>query len=234
MIRGFSLRLIFKMLLHDSTPWLAHETVCPFRRRASTPAFEQNRWLGSAINAIHLLSGLTDSVGEYVGLGDATGSLASITVAGCLLGSILRRGSDVVVPRERIAWAATFAFGLFVAGFVTDTFEGINKINSTPTWCLWSAALACTLWIGLYLVVDVRRFSSWSLLLRATGANPLVAYFLHPIVVGLISILPLAKSPLAYKDSANPGIVVAGSLGMALLVCTLASFLGRLGLRVRL
>ena len=37
----------------------------------------------------------------------------------------------------------TFAVGLFLAGLVTDTFEGINKIGATPTWCFWCAALAC-------------------------------------------------------------------------------------------
>jgi predicted acyltransferase len=196
--------------------------------------FEHKQWLGPGIHLVHALSGLIESIESYVGLGDATGSLASVTMAGCLLGSILRRDSDVASPRQRVAWAAMLAFGLFVAGFVTDTFEGINKINSTPTWCLWSAALACTLWIALYVVVDIGRFSRWSLLFRATGANPLVAYFLHPILVGLISTLPLKKSPLAYTESANPAIVVAGSLGMALVVCTLAGLFGRAGVRVRL
>jgi predicted acyltransferase len=230
---------LLTLLLGRRREWLAGALgVLILLHLASRPGlfshFEKKPWLEPAAPVLHFLSGLVNSIEQYVGLGDATGSLASITVAGCLLGSILCRGSDVVTPRERVAWAATFAFGLFAAGFVTDTFEGINKIGSTPTWCLWSAALACTLWIGLYLVVDVYRFSGWSLLLRATGANPLVAYFLHPIVVGVIAMLPLARSPLAYKDSHDPGTAVAGSLAMALLVCTLASLLGRLGLRVRL
>ena len=76
-------------------------------------------------------------------------------MAGCLLGTILRRDSDVATHRDRLSWAATFAIGLFLAGLVTDTFEGINKIAATPTWCLWSAALACLAWMILYLVMDV-------------------------------------------------------------------------------
>jgi hypothetical protein len=47
----------------------------------------------------------------------------------------------------------TFAGGLLLAGFLTDTFEGINKIAATPTWCLWSAALTCLVWIVLHLQV---------------------------------------------------------------------------------
>lgn len=230
---------VLVLLLGRRREWLAGALgVLILLHLASRPGlfshFEKKPWLEPAAPVVHFLAGLVSSIEQYVGLGDATGSLAAITVAGCLLGSILCRGSDVVTPRQRVAWAATFALGLFVAGFVTDTFEGINKIGSTPTWCLWSAALACVLWIGLYLVVDVYRFSSWALLFRTTGANPLVAYFLHPVVVGTVSLLPLAKGLLDYTGSDSPRTAVLGSLGMALFVCTLASLLGRLGLRVRL
>jgi hypothetical protein len=44
----------------------------------------------------------------------------------------------------------------------------------------------------------------------------------------------LGSTVLAYKKSADPLIVVAGSLGMAACVCAAAGLLGRLGLRMRL
>ena len=130
-------------------------------------------------------------------------------MAGCLLGSILRPDSDIADHRGRILWAWTFVIGLFVAGLVTDTFEGINKIAATPTWCLWCAALACTLWIVLYKVIDVAGFCSWSIVVRPAGANPLIAYFMHPIVLGLVSLADL-ECLLSYKSSHDPWIVIAG------------------------
>lgn len=191
-------------------------------------------WLGATLPAWHWLANVVRSVGGYIGLGDAVGSLAAIAVAGCLLGSILRRDSDVRGHRERLRWAWTFFVGLVVAGFVTDTFEGINKIAATPSWCLWSAALACGLWIVLYLVMDVAGKTGWSLVVRPAGANPLLAYFLHPIVIVLVSLSGHWNDWLGYKASPNPSIVVAGSLGMALFVCAATGVLGRLGLRLRL
>ncbi len=192
-------------------------------------------WLGS--EAMELLAALArgiDEVGRYVSLRDATGSLAAVTMAGCLLGTILRRDSDVSTPRARLAWALTFAAGLLLAGFVTDTFEGINKIAATPTWCLWSAGLTCLVWVVLYLSLDVAGFRGWSAPLRAAGANALVAYFLHPIVVELVSLAGFGSTVLAYKQSSDPWVVIGGSAAMAAFVCAAAGLLGRLGVRMRL
>jgi predicted acyltransferase len=195
---------------------------------------EQKQWLGAALPAIKSLAEIVNTIGSYCGLGDAVGSLAAITMAGCLLGHILRRESDVLTVRARVSWASTFALGLFLAGLVTDTFEGINKIAATPTWCLWCAALACLLWIVLYQVIDVAGFQAWSVLVRPAGANALLAYFLHPIVVGSIAMAGGETALLSYKHSHEPWIVVMGSLGMAFFVCAFTGVLARLGLRMRL
>jgi heparan-alpha-glucosaminide N-acetyltransferase len=192
-------------------------------------------WLGSG--AVELLASLSrgiDQVGKYVSLRDAMGSLAAVTMAGCLLGTILRRESDVTTHRARVSWALTFAAGLLLAGFVTDTFEGINKIAATPTWCLWSAALTCLAWVVLYLLLDVVGFGGWSAPIRAAGANPLVAYLLHPIVLGLVALAGFESTVLAYRQSSDSWVVIGGSAAMAAFVCAAAGLLGRLGLRMRL
>ncbi len=191
-------------------------------------------WLGGAVQP---LKGLAEAVGyidNYVSLGDALGSLAAVTMAGCLLGTILRRDSDVVTHRERLSWAATFVAGLFLAGLVTDTFEGINKNAATPTWCFWSAAVTCLTWMLLYVVIDMAGYRGWSVLVRPAGANPLVAYFLHPIIVESVAMVGLGDVVLKYSSSSQVWEVIAGSLGMALFVCAVTGILGRLGVRVRL
>jgi predicted acyltransferase len=191
-------------------------------------------WLGVTAGPLAQLADGTKAVGEYISLRDALGSLAAVTMAGCLLGTILRRDSDVTAPRARLGWALTFAVGLFLAGCLTDTFEGINKIAATPTWCLWCSALACFVWIGLYLLLDVAQAPVGSIVLRGAGANPLVAYFLHPILIWLTALVGLEGTVLAYKKSPDVWVVVGGSAAMAAVVCALAGLLGRVGLRLRL
>jgi predicted acyltransferase len=191
-------------------------------------------WLGWFMPALKALQSAIGQLDQFVSLSDAIGSLAAISVAGCLLGSILRRDSDVATHRDRLSWGFTFTLGLLIAGFVCDGFEGINKISATPTWCLWSAALTCACWMVLYSILDVGGFRGWSILLRPAGANPLVAYFLHPITVALIGVLGWHGRLLAYQSSSDPQIVVAGSLAMASFICVATGVLGRLGLSVRL
>ena len=193
-------------------------------------------WLGATLPAWHTaLAKAIGAIGRYISLGEAVGSLAAITMGGCLLGSILRTDSDVQGHKERLRWAWTFVIGLFIAGLVTDTFEGINKNAATPSWCLWSAALACGLWIVLYLVMDVSGKTAWSLVVRPAGANPLLAYFLHPIVIGLVSLSGHWNDWLGYRGrTADPLIVVAGSLAMAISLRRQRGFWAALGLRLRL
>ncbi len=195
---------------------------------------DNKHWLGWAKPMFKMIESVIGQIDQFVSLGEATGSLAAISMAGCVLGTILRRDSDVATHRDRLRWALTFAVGLLLAGFITDTFEGINKIGATPTWCLWSAALTCVVWIFLYWVIDVAGFQGWTILVRPAGANPLLAYFLHPIIVVLIVVVGLGSRLLSYQGASNPYVVVGGSLAMALVVCLVTGLLGRLGLRTRL
>jgi predicted acyltransferase len=195
---------------------------------------ETKPWLDPVAPALAEIADWIEGLGHFVSLRDSLGSLAGTTMAGCLLGTILRRSSDLTSHRARLAWAGTFAVGLLLAGLVTDTFEGINKIAATPTWCLWCAALTCFVWMALYGLLDVARLAGWSILVRPAGTNPLVAYFLHPIVVGLLTLAGLGKTVLAYKEATDPWLVVGGSLAMAAVICAAAGLLGRWGLRVRL
>ncbi len=194
--------------------------------------FVTKSWMAPAQGVIAALQRGYNAVNGYVSLGEATGSLAAVTMAGCLLGSVLRRSeTQVTTHRARLGWAATFALGLFLAGVLLDTFEGINKNAATPTWCCWSAALALLVWMFLYLIMDVLGWRGWSLVIRPAGANPLLAYFLHPITVWLVGLSGL--SILDYTGSADPRVVVGGSAAMALFVCVATGLLARIGLRVR-
>jgi hypothetical protein len=86
----------------------------------------------------------------------------------------------------------------------------------------------------LFLIIDVAGWRRWTILVRPAGANPLLAYFLHPITVGLIGVLGLDGRLLGYQSSADPNVVVGGSIVMAMVVCAVTGALGRLGFLVRL
>jgi predicted acyltransferase len=211
----------------------ADQQQSPPRGRLFT-RMDDKPWFGELKPTLSDLAGGIDELGRYVNMADATGSLAAITMAGCLLGTILRRDSDVHTHSARVLWALTFIVGLFLAGLVTDTFEGINEVAATTTFCLWSAAIAGTVWVLLYLVLDVAGLRGWSIPFRLAGSNALVAYLLHPMVIWLVKLAGMESRLLAYEEAADLWIVIGGSLGMAVFVCLVAGLLGRVGLRMRL
>ena len=181
-------------------------------------------WLESAIIFVN----------KYVYIESQLGSLPAIVMSGCVLGTILKSDSEVSSSKDRIKWALGFSVGLFLAGAMTYTFAGINKIDATPTWCFWCAALATLLWIALYFVMDVKGWQGWSIIVRPAGANPLIAYLLHPILLFILSLTGLGASVRAYAASPSAWTAIGGSLAMALVICALTALIAKLGLRIRI
>ena len=109
---------------------------------------------------------------------------------------------------------------------------GVNKIQATPTWCLLCASLTGLTWAAIYWIMDVRGHQAWSMIVRPAGANPLMAYILHPMV---FLIADLARLRLDfYKDPSLPVFVnTLGCLAMAFAIVGLTGLISRLGLRMK-
>ncbi len=195
---------------------------------------DDKQWLQPIRPAVDGLSSLFTNIQRYVGFGSQLGSLPAIVMAGSILGTVLLPNSDVQSTRDRIRWSLVFAFGLFVAGAMLDTFGGINKISATPTWCFWCASLATLTWLGLYLLLDVAKYSAWSIAIRPAGANPLIAYLLHPIILFALGLSGLGGVVRAYSESTSSLVAISGSVAMAMVVCLLTAAIARLGLRIRI
>jgi len=189
-------------------------------------------WLIWASPMFDSLKGLFDAVNRHVSVGQSLGSLASITVAGCCLGSILTQDSDLKTHAQRLRWALMFAVGLAVGALLFDPLFGINKIQATPTWCLLCASLTALAWVLLYSIMDVWGVKSWSVVLQPAGTNPLMAYMLHPLILMIAGFIHV---PIGfYKDSTLPlWINLLGCLVMALAVVGLTGLITRLGYRMK-
>jgi len=189
-------------------------------------------WLNGIRPMISPLQGLFGWINSHASFSGALGPLAAISMAGTCLGSILVNRSDVKAERDRLRWAGVFALGLLIAALLFDPSYGLNKIQATPAWCFLCAALATIGWIFLYWSMDVRGHRAWSRVVRPAGANPLLAYLLHPflyLVAGLIG-LPLDF----YRNPAWPlAINLVGCFAMAVLVVQLTGLIARAGFRIK-
>ena len=189
-------------------------------------------WLDGVRPLVAALEALYGSVGAHVSIGESLGSLAAISMAGCCLGSILLPASDVATVPDRLRWGAMFAVGLFASALLFDPLFGLNKIHGTPAWCLLCAALTATTWLVLSWQMDLRGRTGWSAAVRPAGANPLLAYLLHPLLYAIGDVAGFQLD--FYHDPSWPLLVnIGGSLLMALLVVQATGWLARTGYRLK-
>ena len=180
----------------------------------SPAGHDQKPWLGAALPALETWRGGSRGSGRYVGLGDAVGSLAGDHDGRCLLGTILGATATSRPPR-RISWAATFMIGPVPGRSGHRYVRGDQQDRRDADLVPLVGGAGCGLWILLYLLMDVAGWRAWSIVVRPAGANPLVAYFLHPIVLGLVPSLAGLRGDAARvtRASHDPWVVVLGSLG---------------------
>jgi heparan-alpha-glucosaminide N-acetyltransferase len=193
---------------------------------------DSRAWLTWAAPAIRQIERLVECINAHVSIGESLGSLASISMAGCCLGTILLPGSRIQTHAERLKWTITYGIGLALAALLFDPLFGINKIRATPSWCFYCASLTALTWAALYCIMDVRRYRAWSLIVRPAGINPLTAYILHPWIFMVAGFLHL---PIwFYKNSELPVIVsIVGCLIMAFAIVGLTGLISRSGCRMR-
>lgn len=159
------------------------------------------------------------------GIGEI-GAHASIVVAGTLLASVLLTADTVTVwPRTR--FAMLFASGFAAAAWLLTRLYGISKNNATPSWCLWSCAIAAGLWLLFYFVTDVRPVKFLAKPCRLAGQNVLLAYLLSEM-------LPSPLGLIHFQDPPGLAWYVFRCAAWACLLLCLTAGLNRLGFRLKL
>jgi heparan-alpha-glucosaminide N-acetyltransferase len=189
-------------------------------------------WLEGVRPLVNFVQAVLGWVNGHVSIGSSLGALAAITTAGCCLGTLLTSRSELQSHQERMRWGAGFAAGLFIAALLLDAPYGINKIHATPAWCLLCAGLTASAWVFLYWRIDVRQHRVLARIVGPAGANPLLAYLLHPL---LFMLADLAGIPLDFYRSAQWPVLASltGCLMMALLVVQLTGLIVRTGYRLK-
>ena len=193
---------------------------------------DSRAWLTWAVPVIRRIEQLVGGVSAHVSIGESLGSLASISMAGCCLGTILLSGSRILTHTERLRWTTIYGIGLAMAALLFDPLFGINKIRATPAWCFLCASLTTLAWAALYWIMDVRRYLTWSLIIRPVGRNPLTAYILHPWVFMIAGFLHI---PIGfYKSRELPvSVSIFSCLVMASAIVGLTGLIDRLGYRMK-
>ena len=169
---------------------------------------------------------------KIVGIGEDLGSLASISTAGVLLGTLLLT-PDTGTTAARSKFTLLFIAGFAAAAMLVTPLWGISKNNATPAWCLWSSAITAALWLGFYFVADVWQIKWVSRPLAIAGENVLLAYILSEMMESVFDVIGLGDW---YGDLAGPHLAnaIARSVGCGVFILGLTAILNRLGFKLKL
>jgi heparan-alpha-glucosaminide N-acetyltransferase len=182
-------------------------------------------YIGDKNGKLDFLAPITN----YIWLGGHIGGHSSITLSGVIIATLFLDGSPTQNHRSRMKWIAGFALMLFVAGYFLRPLYGISKNNATPTWCLYSSAICCLIFLALYWFVDLKGIEKWARFLKPAGENPLLAYILPDVFYALMGILGI-KFLARYFGVGLVGII--RSLVFALLMLWVTGLLTKIKIRL--
>lgn len=105
------------------------------------------------------------------------GSMGTLVFAGVGLSTIFFFEPRFESFRKKAVAACLVGVSACVAAYLLRPL-GISKIRATPTWVLFTIAASCGVYICLFWLCDVRKWTSWAAPVRAAGANTLLTYLL--------------------------------------------------------
>ncbi|MBN1291404.1 MAG: DUF5009 domain-containing protein [Candidatus Latescibacteria bacterium] len=118
--------------------------------------------------------------------GGTVGAHPAIAVAGVLLGTIVR--SSDILYNKKILKAAVFIGFMALTAWLLRPLYGISKIGATPSWCLYTSAITCAVWIALYWLIDVKGIIRWSGFFQSAGLNALFAYLFSSLMYSVFQV----------------------------------------------
>ena len=129
----------------------------------------------------------------------------SLTLLGVVTSLVFFARPGEIAPLRRFGQAALLALACVAVGAWLRPAYTISKIYASPTWCLYSAAICIALFAALYWLIDLRGHARWTLWLAPVAAQPLVAYLIPFVVVGLEDAFGVA-----FPDVLNHGVLGVG------------------------
>ena len=158
------------------------------------------------------------------------GNVPFIVISGLLTTLILKKISSD--HRKTIITIAVIGISCIIAGFVLRNWFIISKIKATPSWGFICNGISMLLFALLYWIIDIKRHTKWTILLKPAGENSLTTYLAPDIIYYII--FSTGIPVLIYKQADSPLVVIAGSVIWSLLMVGLTALLVRFNIKLKL
>jgi heparan-alpha-glucosaminide N-acetyltransferase len=155
---------------------------------------------------------------------------SSIVLAGVIITLLMFDDRVNRTLAVRLMYVAGFAVASCVAGFVLRQWFPVSKIFATPSWAFFCVAICIAVFLFLYWLIDVKKFSGWTSFVRPAASNPLLTYLIPFIIFAFMSLLSLR-----WPETFHHGIAgMIWSLVYAVSVMAFVILLNRLNIKLRL
>ena len=154
-----------------------------------------------------------------------------IVLTGMLAGILIRKLKSSGT-KPVIMTFTTLGISFLAIGFALRNWFIISKIQATPSWGMICSGISFLVFILIYWIADVKGLTKWASFAKPAGRYSLTTYLAPDILYYAIwmSSVPV----LIYKQSANPLIVIAGSIVWALLMAGLTALLVKMNIKLKL
>lgn len=159
------------------------------------------------------------------------GNVPFTVLSGLIAGLIIRKLPATEYKKVMLILTGLGIFYL-AAGFFLRKWFIISKIMATPSWGMICAGISFLLFMLIYWIADVKNKTRWAGFVKPAGKHSLTTYLAPNIVYYLIWMTGLPV--LFYKQSAEPLVVVAGSIFCALLMVQLTALLVRFNIKLKI
>jgi heparan-alpha-glucosaminide N-acetyltransferase len=181
------------------------------------------------LNSWNLL-GFLDPLRPVLGI-IIEGNVPLIVLTGLLAGILIRKLQSSGT-RTIMMTFLTLGILSLAAGFILRNWFIISKILATPSWGMICSGISFIVFACIFWLADVRGFTKWASFVKPAGQYSLTTYLAPDILYHAIWMtgVPL----LIYKQSAEPLVVVIGSIIWALLMAGLTALLSRINIKLKL
>ncbi len=161
-------------------------------------------------------------------LGD--GAMPAFIMGGTVTTIILLHFKQKNDQKKLMIALLVFSLILFLMGIYARTFWDISKIRATPPWVFICSAITIAFFVFFYWLADIKGKSGWFSFIKPAGNNTLLCYLLPYFAYALVVLLHLHIPETLFTG----GIGLIKSLLFALLMVTMAGWLGKAGIRLKL
>lgn len=158
-----------------------------------------------------------------------SGTVPAFTAAGIVATLLFTKLSE---KNKNQAYIVLTVLGMvcIVYGLATRPYWGISKIMGTPSWLGICSGIGFILFVIVYLMVDVKKWTGWTKIISPAGTATFTCYMLPYFIYSFREFLGIRL-----PDGLNAGIVgLIGSFAYALLVVALTGWLEKRRFKLKL